>query len=88
MIHLENLVPMKKNKVSILVPFNTMKDKIQQKERWIREDWTTTDKYVIMADERYCTPCLLLVYKDTDNYIIFHPTYKDYALKWSKKINA
>ena len=67
MIHLENLVPMKKNKVLILVPFNTMKDKIQQKEKWIREDWTTTDKYVIMADERYCTPCLLLVYKDTDS---------------------
>ena len=87
MIHLENLVPMKKNKVSILVPFNTMKDKIQQKERWIREDWTTTDKYVIMADERYCTPCLLLVYKDSDYYIFFHPSYKDYSLKW-RKVNA
>ena len=87
MIHLESLVPMKKNKVSILVPFNTMKDKIQQKEKWIREDWTTADKYVIMADERYCTPCLLLVYKDTDSYIIFHPTYKDYSLKW-RKVNA
>lgn len=74
----------KKNKISILVPFKTMKEKIQQKEHWVREDWTNADKYVIMADERYCTPQMLIVYRDTDNYCIFHPTYKDCSLKWRK----
>ena len=77
----------KKKQVSVIVPFEVMKENIKQGEKWIRTDWTTNDKYVIIADERYCTPCLLLVYRDTDNYIIFHPTYKDYALKWSK-LNA
>jgi hypothetical protein len=61
-----------------------MKANIKNGEHWVREDWTNSDKYVIIADERYCTPCLLLVYRDTDNYIIFHPTYKDYALKWRR----
>lgn len=74
----------RKKQVSVIVPFDTMKANIKNGEHWVREDWTNSDKYVIIADERYCTPCLLLVYKDTDNYIIFHPTYKDYALKWRR----
>ncbi len=74
----------KKKKLSVVVPFDIMKSAIQQGEKWVRSDWTNNDKYVIIADDRYCTPCLLLVYRDTDSHIIFHPTYKDYALKWSK----
>lgn len=74
----------RKKQVSVIVPFDTMKANIKNGEHWVREDWTNSDKYVIIADERYCTPCLLLVYRDTDNYIIFHPTYKDYALKWRR----
>ena len=72
----------RKRNLSVVVPFDTMKDNIRQGEKWVRSDWTNNDKYVIIADARYCTPCLLLVYRDTDNYIIFHPTYKDYSLKW------
>lgn len=72
----------RKRNLSVVVPFDTMKDNIRQGEKWVRSDWTNNDKYVIIADDRYCTPCLLLVYRDTDNYIIFHPTYKDYSLKW------
>ena len=74
----------RKKQVSVIVPFDTMKANIKNGEHWVREDWTNSDKYIIIADERYCTPCLLLVYRDTDNYIIFHPTYKDYALKWRR----
>ena len=68
----------RKRNLSVIVTFDTMKDNIRQGEKWVRSDWTNNDKYVIIADDRYCTPCLLLVYRDTDNYIIFHPTYKDY----------
>lgn len=73
-----------KKRVSIIVPFETMKDNIKQGEHWVRTDWTVQDKYVIMADERYCTPCLLLVYRDTNEYVIFKPTYNDFKYRWKK----
>ena len=73
-----------KKKVSIIVPFEIMKDNIRNGEHWVRTDWTTNDKYVILADERYCTPCLLLVYKDTNDYVIFRPTYNDFKYSWKK----
>ena len=49
----------KKKKLSVVVPFDIMKSAIQQGEKWVRSDWTNNDKYVIIADDRYCTPCLL-----------------------------
>ena len=77
---------MARKRMSIVVPFETMKINIRQGEHWVRTDWTTQDKYVIMADERYCTPCLLLVYRDSNEYVIFKPTYNDFKYRW-KKIN-
>lgn len=75
-------------KISIVMTFDKMKENIKQGEKWIRDDWKQKDKYVILADDRYIDkPCLLLVYVDTDNYIIFHPTYKDYNCKW-RKVNG
>ena len=82
------MVTTMRKRVSILVPFEVMRDNIKFKERWVRSDWKNKDKYVIIADDRYCSPVLLLVYKDTDNYVIFCPTYKDYALKWRKVTDA
>lgn len=79
---------MSKKNQSILVSFDTMKTYIRNGEKWVRSDWKNKDKYVIIADDRYCSPVLLLVYKDTDNYVIFCPTYKDYALKWRKITDA
>ena len=76
-----------KKKMSIIVPFKTMEDNIKRGEHWVRTDWKRNDKYVIIADERYCTPCLVLVFKDTDDYVIFKPTYNDYKYGW-KKING
>ena len=75
---------MAKKNVSVVVPFETMRDNIKQGEKWVRTDWRYKDKYVIIADERYCTPCLLLVFKDTDEYVIFKPTYNDYKNRWKK----
>lgn len=72
-----------KKKMSIIVPFEVMKENIKQGEKWVRTDWKVIDKYVIIADERYCTPCLLLVFKDT-NHVIFKPTYNDYKYHWKK----
>ena len=77
----------RKRNLSVVVPFDTMKDNIRQGEKWVRSDWTNNDKYVIIADDRYCTPCLLLVYQSTNDYVIFKPTYNDYNNRW-KKINA
>ena len=74
----------RKKRISIVVPFEMMKANIRQGEHWIRADWTDNDKYVIMADERYCTPRLLLVYRDTDDYVIFRPTYNDFRYRWKK----
>ena len=74
----------KKKRISIVVPFETMKTNIRQGEHWIRTDWTSNDKYVIIADDRYCTPCLLLVFADTDDYVIFKPTYNDFKYRWKK----
>ena len=74
-----------KKKVSIIIPFEMMKNNIKSNEHWVRTDWTSDDKYVTLADERYCTPVLLLVYKDTDEYVIFRPTYNDYRYKWKRK---
>lgn len=73
-----------KKKVSMVVPFDTMKENIRSGEHWVRTDWTKKDKYVIIADDRYCTPCLLLVYKDSNDYVIFRPTYNDYKYRWKK----
>lgn len=73
-----------KKKLSVVVPFDIMKSAIQQGEKWVRSDWTNNDKYVIIADDRYCTPCLLLVYKDSNDYVIFRPTYNDYKYRWKK----
>lgn len=73
-----------KKRMSIIVPFEVMKTCIKQGEHWVRTDWTNNDKYVIMADERCCTPCLLLVYRDTDSYVIFRPTYNDIKYSWKK----
>lgn len=75
---------MARKRMSIVIPFETMKANIKQGEHWVRTDWTTQDKYVIMADERYCTPCLLLVYRDSNDYVIFRPTYNDYKYRWKK----
>ena len=52
-----------KKKVSMVIPFDTMKENIRNGEHWVRTDWTKQDKYVIIADDRYCTPCLLLDYR-------------------------
>lgn len=75
---------MRKKKVSIIVPFETMKENIKYGEKWVRTDWKVIDKYVIIADERYCTPCLLLVFKDTNDHVIFKPTYNDFKYHWKK----
>lgn len=75
---------MNRKRVSVVVPFETMRDNIKQGERWVRTDWRYKDKYVILADDRYCTPCLLLVFMDTDEYVIFKPTYNDYKNRWKK----
>ena len=42
-----------KKKMSIIVPFEVMKENIKQGEKWVRTDWKVIDKYVIIADERY-----------------------------------
>ena len=73
-----------KKRMSIIVPFEIMQTCIKQGEHWVRTDWTTQDKYVILADERCCTPCLLLVYRDTNDHVIFRPTYNDYKFRWKK----
>lgn len=73
-----------KKKVSMVVPFDTMKENIRNGEHWVRTDWTKQDKYVIIADDRYCTPRLLLVYVDSNDYVIFRPTYNDYKYGWRK----
>lgn len=78
---------MGKKRISMIVPFDTMKKNIRNGEHWVRTDWTNNDKYVIMADDRYCTPCLLLVFRDSNDYVIFRPTYNDYKYRW-KKING
>ena len=76
---------MKRKKVSIIVPFETMKDNIRHGEHWVRTDWTKGDKYVILADERYVdVPCLLLVFRDSDDHVIFRPTYNDFKYRWKK----
>ena len=41
-----------KKKVSMVVPFDTMKENIRSGEHWVRTDWTKKDKYVIIADNR------------------------------------
>ena len=69
---------MARKRMSIVIPFETMKANIKQGEHWVRTDWKRNDKYVIIADERCCTPCLVLVFKNTDDYVIFKPTYNDY----------
>lgn len=76
---------MNKN-LSILIPFDTMKENIRCGEKWVRNDWKNNDKYVILADERYCTPCLLLVFTHSNEYVIFKPTYNDFKYRW-KRIN-
>ena len=76
-----------KKKISMVVPFEVMKDNIKTHEHWVRTDWKTKDRYVTLADDRCCTPCLLLVYTKTNDYVIFKPTYNDYNNRW-KKINA
>lgn len=73
-----------KKRVSVLVPFEVMKDNIKFKERWVRSDWKSKDRYVTLADERYCTPCLVMVYTERDNYVIFKPTYNDYRYRWER----
>ena len=73
-----------KKKISMIVPFETMKENIKYGEKWVRTDWKAIDKYVIIADERYCTPCLLLVFKDTNDHVIFKPTYNDFKYHWKK----
>lgn len=75
---------MKKKKISIIVPFDIMKENIRNGEHWVRTDWKHNDKYVILADERYCTPCLLLVFRDSNDYVIFKPTYNDFKYRWKK----
>ena len=77
---------MRKN-ISMIVPFDTMKDNIRTREHWVRTDWKVNDRYVTLADDRYCTPVLLLVYRDSNDYVIFKPTYNDFKYGW-KKINA
>ena len=57
-----------KKKVSIIVPFETMKANIRHGEYWVRADWTNNDKYVIIADDRYVdVQCLLLVFRDSND---------------------
>lgn len=76
---------MNRKRVSIVVPFETMKENIKQGERWVRTDWKYNDKYVILADDRYVDiQCLLLVFKDSDDYVIFKPTYNDFKYRWKK----
>lgn len=73
-----------RKRVSILVPFEVMRDNIKFKERWVRSDWKDKNRYVTLADERYCTPCLIMVYKERDDYVIFKPTYNDYKYRWKR----
>lgn len=73
-----------KKKVSMIVPYDTMVTNIKQGEHWVRTDWRYKDKYVMLADERYCTPRLILVFPDTNEYVIFRPTYNDYNNRWKK----
>ena len=40
---------MAKKRISVVIPFETMKANIRQGEHWVRTDWTTQDKYVIIA---------------------------------------
>ena len=67
-----------RKRVSILVPFEVVRDNIKFNERWVRSDWKDKNRYVTLADERYCTPCLIMVYKERNDYVIFNPTYNDY----------
>lgn len=76
-----------KKKISMIVPFDVMKANIKTREHWVRTDWKCNDRYVTIADDRYCTPILLLVYANTDEYVIFRPTYNDFKYRW-KKING
>ena len=73
-----------RKKHSILVPFDVVRENIQHGDKWVRADWTDNNKYLILADERYCTPCLLLVYIDTNSYVIFNPSANDYKYLWKK----
>lgn len=76
---------MRKKKISIIVPFETMKENIRIGEHWVRTDWTKNDKYVIIADDRYVdSQCLLLVFRDSNDYVIFRPTYNDFKYRWKK----
>lgn len=74
----------RKKQISVIVPFDTMKEYICHGERWVRTDWTKNDKYVILADDRYVdVQCLLLV-RDSNDYVIFRPTYNDFKYRWKK----
>ena len=76
---------MNRKRVSIVVPFETMKENIKRGERWVRTDWKYHDKYVILADDRYVdVQCLLLVFVDSDEYVIFKPTYNDFKNRWKR----
>ena len=67
---------------SLNVSFETMKANIKQGEHWIRNDWKDKNKYVILADERYCTPCLLLVLADINEYYIYKQNKYDFKYNW------
>ena len=74
----------KKSNISVSCSFDIMMKMIQQGEHWVRSDWKENDKYVILADERYCTPVLLLVLRDTNEYLIYQTKANDYKYSWSK----
>jgi hypothetical protein len=73
-----------KKKYSTPVPFEVVQKNIKNGDKWVRMDWTDNNKYLILADERYCTPRLLLVYIDTDSYVIFNSSANDYKYLWKK----
>ena len=77
---------MRKNKsnISVSCSFEIMNKMIRQGEHWVRNDWKEGNKYVILADDRCCTPCLLLVMKETNEYLIYQARANDYKYGWSK----
>jgi hypothetical protein len=75
----------KKKQISVIIPFDTMKNNIKQGEKWVRSDWKYNDKYVIISDDRYVDKSvLLLVFRDSGDHIIFIPTHNDYKYNWRK----
>ena len=69
---------------SFSIPYDTMIENIRQGEHWVRNDWKENNKYVMLADDRQCTPCLLLVLRETNDYYIYRRGANDYKYNWHK----